>query len=113
MKKILVGLLIVLLGFIGWQHQAIIRLYQGAMGIYLINPILRGWVNYFRVGNTSRCFTYVKDWVEKKVRRNLMRARKLGGFGWERWSREWMYQKLGLFSDYQIRYYVPKVSPVR
>ena len=81
--------------------------------IDLINPILRGWVNYFRVGNSSRCFTYVKDWVEKKVRRNVMRARKLRGFGWERWSREWMYQKLGLFSDYQIRYYVPKVSPAR
>ena len=81
--------------------------------IYLINPILRGWVNYFRIGNSSRCFAYVKDWVEKKVRRNLMRARKLGGFGWERWSREWMYQKLGLFSDYKIRYYIPKVSAVR
>ena len=39
--------------------------------IYLINPILRGWVNYFRVGNSSRCFAYVKDWVEKKVRRAL------------------------------------------
>ena len=29
-----------------------------------INPILRGWVNYFRVGNSSRCFGFIKDWVE-------------------------------------------------
>lgn len=36
MKKILAGVLIVLLGFIGWQHQAIIRLYQGTMG-YITN----------------------------------------------------------------------------
>ena len=41
-----------------------------------INPILRGWVNYFAVGHSSRCFSFVKDWVEKKIRRHLMRARK-------------------------------------
>lgn len=75
--------------------------------IYLINPILRGWTNYFRVGNSGRCFTYVKDWVEKKARRHLMRARKLKGFGWERWNRRWLYQMLGLYSDYKIRYYQP------
>src|SRR5438128_1286463 len=39
--------------------------------ISLINPMLRGWVNYFAVGNSSECFTYIKDWVEKKVRRHL------------------------------------------
>ena len=25
-----------------------------------INPILRGWVNYFRIGNAGRCFAYVR-----------------------------------------------------
>lgn len=73
--------------------------------IYLINPILRGWVNYFRVGHSSRCFGYVKDWVEKKIRRHMMRARKLHGFGWNRWSRAWMYRTLRLFSDYGVRYF--------
>ncbi|MBL8232860.1 MAG: hypothetical protein JNL98_30455 [Bryobacterales bacterium] len=53
----------------------------------LINPILRGWVNYFAVGHSSRCFSFVKDWVEKKFRRHLMRARKRKGFGWKRWNR--------------------------
>ncbi|WP_422614068.1 group II intron maturase-specific domain-containing protein [Candidatus Regiella insecticola] len=82
--------------------------------IYRINPILRGWVNYYRIGNSSRCFTYVKDWIEKKARRHLMKARRRQGFGWGRWSREGFYQKLGLYSDYKIRYYpVPKVSPAR
>jgi len=82
--------------------------------IYLINPILRGWVNYYRIGNSSRCFGYVKDWVEKKSRRHLMRARRRQGFGWERWNRQMFYQKLGLYSDYKIRYYQPpKVSSVR
>ena len=55
--------------------------------VKLINPILRGWVHYFAVGHSSRCFGFVRDWVEKKIRRLLMRARKRGGFGWKRWSR--------------------------
>lgn len=81
--------------------------------IELINPVLRGWVNYFRVGHSSRCFGYVKDWVEKKVRRHLMRNRKRTGFGWDRWSSQWIYRNLGLFSDYRVRYIETKALPVR
>jgi RNA-directed DNA polymerase len=73
--------------------------------IYLINPIIRGWVNYFRIGHCSKCFGYVKGWVEKKVRRHLQRARKRHGFGWNRWSSAWLYNTLGLYNDYKIRYY--------
>jgi len=73
--------------------------------IYLINPILRGWVNYFRIGNSSKCFGYVRDWVEKKIRRHLMHARKRHGFGWNRWNRAWFYETLGLFNDYGVRYH--------
>jgi len=73
--------------------------------IALVNPILRGWVNYFRVGQSSRCFEYVKDWVEKKVRRHMMGARGLHGFGWSRWSKALVYETLGLYDDYRVRYY--------
>ncbi len=69
-----------------------------------INPVLRGWVNYFAIGNASRCFSYVRDWVEQKVRRHLMRARNRPGLGWKRWSRRWLYETLGLYGDYRIRY---------
>jgi RNA-directed DNA polymerase len=70
--------------------------------IAVINPILRGWVNYFRVGNAARCFSFVKAWVERKVRRHLMGARGRRGFGWKRWSRAWLYTTLGLFHDYRV-----------
>jgi RNA-directed DNA polymerase len=70
--------------------------------IELINPILRGWVHYFAVGDSSRCFSYIKLWVEKKLRRHLMRARKRPGFGWKRWSQQWLYDTLGLFNDYRV-----------
>ena len=70
--------------------------------IELINPILRGWVTYFAIGHSARRFGYVRDWVEKKVRRHLMRARKRQGFGWKRWSRRWLYDTLGLFRHYRV-----------
>jgi len=70
--------------------------------IELINPILRGWVHYFAVGDSSRCFSYIKLWVEKKIRRHLMRARRRTGFGWKRWSTQWLYDTLGLFHDYRV-----------
>ena len=69
-----------------------------------INPILRGWVAYFSVGHSSRCFSYIREWVERKVRRHLERARQRRGFGWKRWSRRWIYEELGLFRDYRITY---------
>ncbi len=72
--------------------------------ITLINPILRGWTNYYRIGNSSKCFSYVRSWVDKKVRRHLMRARNRKGFGWNRWSSQEIYQKLNLYRDYKIRY---------
>jgi RNA-directed DNA polymerase len=68
-----------------------------------INPILRGWVNYFAIGHSSRCFQFVKRWVELKVRRHMMRARNRQGFGWERWSTQRLYETLGLFHGYQVR----------
>jgi RNA-directed DNA polymerase len=68
-----------------------------------INPILRGWVNYYRIGHAGRCFGYVRRWVELKVRRHLMRARQRRGFGWKRWSRAWLYETLGLHADYRLR----------
>jgi RNA-directed DNA polymerase len=83
----------------------------GGRVIEQINPILRGWVNYFAVGHSSRCFSFVKDWVEKKIRRHLMRARKRKGFGWQRWSRPWLYGELGLFNAYRVRRPGPKAQP--
>ena len=79
--------------------------------VELINPILRGWVNYFAVGNSSRCFQLVKRWVELKTRRHLMKARKRKGFGWTRWSTQWLYANLGLYNSYRVRRAAPKVSP--
>jgi RNA-directed DNA polymerase len=83
-----------------WRSQPV------AQVISVINPILRGWVNYFRIGNAARCFRFVKEWVERKVRRHLMRARGRRGFGWKRWSTARIYTRLGVFNDYRVQYRV-------
>jgi len=80
--------------------------------VKMINPILRGWVNYFRIGHSSRCFSMIRDWVATKIRRHLMRSRLRKGKGWKRWSSEWIYRVLGVFSDYQIRRLLAKAEPV-
>ena len=41
-----------------------------------VNPILRGWVNYFKVGNSSQAFNKVKHHAERKVRRFAAKKRK-------------------------------------
>src|SRR6202795_4170761 len=79
--------------------------------IGLINPVLRGWVNYFAAGHSSECLSFIKDWVEKKVRRHLAHAQKRKGFSWERWNRQWLYDTLGLFNAYRVRRDGPKVAP--
>jgi RNA-directed DNA polymerase len=80
-----------------YQSQPVDRVVQ------LINPVLRGWVNYFAVGHSSECFSFIKDWVEKKIRRHMGRSRNRRGFGWKRWSRRWLYEELKLFNGYQVR----------
>lgn len=90
-----------------FQSQPVDRVIQ------LINPILRGWVNYFAIGHSSECFSFVRDWVEKKIRRHMGRSRNRRGFGWQRWSRRWLYDELRLFNGYQVRRMAaPKALPV-
>ena len=72
--------------------------------VALINPVLRGWVGYFAIGHSSQCFSFIKDWVEKKARRHLGRSSKRQGFGWNRWSRRWLYETVGLFNGYRVNY---------
>ena len=68
------------------------------------NRVLRGWVNYFRVGNSNAVFHDVGWFVEVRLRRVLQRKAKRCGCGWKRYDRDFIYRQLGLFSDYRIRW---------
>lgn len=93
-----------------WRHES----QPVEVVVRQINPILRGWVNYFAIGHSGRCFTTVRQWVEQSVRRHLMRNSKRRGHGWKRWSTPWLYRTYGLYDEYHVRYvYGPKALPVR
>jgi len=87
-----------------FRSQPITRVLQ------IINPVLRGWVQYFRVGDASRCFSYLQNWIRIKIRRHLRRNQGRRGLGWKRWSNEQLDKEFGVFNDYRIRRFRPRVK---
>jgi group II intron reverse transcriptase/maturase len=68
------------------------------------NQVVRGWANYFRIGNANRVFHNIHDYVEVKVRRVLQRKAGRHGCGWTRYDRGYLYHTLGLYSDYRVHW---------
>ena len=79
-----------------------------------IRPVIMGWVNYFRVGNSCRAFDWLRFEIMRKIRRFVMKQKGRRGCGWKRWSNEAIYKKWGLVNQYQVQYFyrsTVKVSP--
>ena len=59
--------------------------------IGLLNPILRGWGNYFRTGNAARKFNQLDEYVWRRLRRLLVNryGRNLHAGRADAWTREW------------------------
>lgn len=68
------------------------------------NQVVRGWVNYYRISNASRVFHDIHQYVEVKMRRVLQRKAGRYGCGWHRYDYAYLYQRLGLYSDYHVRW---------
>jgi RNA-directed DNA polymerase len=70
-----------------------------------LNAAVRGWVNYFRVGNANRAFSEIRDYLEMKVRTLLTRRKRKRkrSVGWRRWSNEYLYGVLGLFWGWKLQ----------
>jgi group II intron reverse transcriptase/maturase len=69
-----------------------------------VNQLMRGWVNYFRVGNASETFHDLRWYVEHRLRRVLQRRAHRHGCGWKRYDYVHLYQRLGLYADYRVRW---------
>jgi RNA-directed DNA polymerase len=57
-----------------------------------INPILRGWGNYFRTGNAAAKFVQVDRYVAWRLYRLMVRkrGRNLHAGQAQQWTREWL-----------------------
>jgi len=80
-----------------------------------IRPVIVGWVNYFRVGNSRRAFAWIRFDIMRRIRRFAMKQKGRPGCGWKRWSNEQIYKEWGLVNNYRVQYFYRspvKVSPV-
>jgi len=70
-----------------------------------IGPVIVGWVNYFRVGNSRRAFEWIRFEMMRKIRRFVMKQKGRPGCGWKRWSNDAIYKKWGLVNEYKVQYF--------
>jgi RNA-directed DNA polymerase len=63
-----------------------------------LNPMLRGWGNYFRTGNAATKFWQVDDYVVRRLRSLMIkkRGRNLHGGQVQQWTEDW-FNGLGLY----------------
>jgi hypothetical protein len=56
-----------------------------------VNPLMTGWVNYFRHTNASNAFRDLQRFVNIRFRRYLTQRSKGRGFGWKRYPNRKLY----------------------
>jgi len=67
-----------------------------------LNPVIRGWVNYFKIANSSKKFGKIRLYAAKKVRKFMRRRRGKSGYGYKKYPDDYLYKKLGLYRDYRL-----------
>jgi group II intron reverse transcriptase/maturase len=65
--------------------------------IAALNPVLRGWANYFRTGNAAKCFNQIDSYVWRRLRRLRLerKGRNLKPGEAKKWTSE-SFENLGL-----------------
>ena len=67
--------------------------------IRMLNPILRGWSNYFRTGNAAKKFNQVDSYVWRRLRSFLVKrkGRHLKPDDWRDWNEDYFVEHHGLY----------------
>jgi hypothetical protein len=61
-----------------------------------LNPILRGWANYFSQGPVGDIYRCLDDYTARRLRIWLRRRSGKRGTGYRQYSDQYLYEKLGL-----------------
>ncbi len=67
-----------------------------------LTPVIRGWVNYFRAGNSTKKFGKIKYYILQRIRKFMRRRRGKAGYGYKEYPMTYLYQELGLYNDYRV-----------
>ena len=62
-----------------------------------INPVLRGWGAYFRVGNSSRQFTQIDSYVCERLALFLSKKARRSGRNWKDLYTWAFFKRLGMY----------------
>lgn len=62
-----------------------------------LNPILRGWGNYFAAGNSAQKFSAINSYVQERLCLYMSKKHKKSGRGWGLWWRHINFRKEGLY----------------
>jgi RNA-directed DNA polymerase len=63
-----------------------------------LNWKLKGWTNYFCLGQVSPAYRALNYHVTRRLRRWLCKKHKVQGSGWSRYPDQYLYEQLGLMS---------------
>jgi group II intron reverse transcriptase/maturase len=61
-----------------------------------LNPVLRGWANYFSQGPVQRVYRDIDNYVARRMRIWLRRRSGKRGTGYRQYSDQYLYEELGL-----------------
>ncbi len=103
-------------------HELTDRRWCGVKDIRVVirnlNPVLRGWGNYFRTGNAAEKLSQVDRYVEERLRSLMItrRGRNLHAGQAQRWTRAWFEGPVSPARHHPIsgsRVTMPRSPPVR
>jgi RNA-directed DNA polymerase len=78
--------------------------------VVVISRLLRGWCNYFDQGPVLDTYDRIRDYVDRRLRHWLMRRTKNYGRGFERYTQDYLHDKLGLFRIPRRRADLPRAK---